>query len=83
MKRGLTRSLSPTWTVIMAPLANPQIIDIGKVGSHKSAVTGDTLTSFFTVFQDFVAVIRMIPVSLPLARYLPSGEKRRAVIELA
>ena len=79
---GLTISWSPTWTVTMAPLAKPQTMAIGKVGSHKRAVTGDMFMSLFAVFQDSVAVIRMAPVSLPLARYSPSGEKRRTVIEL-
>lgn len=66
----------------MAPLAKPQRIVIGKVGSHKRAVTGDTFRSFVTGVQDSVAVTKMAPVSLPLARYSPSGEKRRTAIEL-
>lgn len=79
---GLTRSLSPTCTVTTAPLANPQTNVIGNVGSHRSAVTGETFTNFLTVSQDCVAVMRIKPFSQPLARYAASGEKRRTLIEL-
>jgi len=82
MEQGLTKSLSPIWTVSMAPLANPQTTVIGNVGSHRSAVTGETFTSFFATSQDVVAVTRTTPFSQPLARYSPSGEKRRTVTEL-
>lgn len=81
-EKDLTKLLSPMWTVSMAPLENPQMTVIGNVGSHRSAVMGETFTSLFVTSQDSVAVIRTMPPSQPLARYSPSGEKRRAEIVL-